>query len=87
MRWSIVIPVYNEADFLSSKQEVETKIEPYHGIVIRSRFKIDKTFLDKFAYFELFGPNGHFLTKDMSLYVIFFDKIFFLLGLPKALFI
>ena len=35
---------------------------------------IDKTFLDKFAYFELFGPNGHFLTKDMSLYVIFFDK-------------
>ena len=35
---------------------------------------IGKTFLDKFAYFELFGPNGHFLTKDMSLYVIFFDK-------------
>ena len=29
----------NEADFTSSKQEVEAKIENYHGIVIRSRFK------------------------------------------------
>ena len=38
---------HNEADFTSSKQEVEAKIENYHGIVIRSRFKIDKTFLDK----------------------------------------
>ena len=34
---------HNEADFTSSKQEVEAKIENYHGIVIRSRFKIDKT--------------------------------------------
>ena len=32
---------HNEADFTSSKQEVEGKIENYHGIVIRSRFKID----------------------------------------------
>ncbi|MFM7895936.1 MAG: hydroxyacid dehydrogenase, partial [Flavobacterium sp.] len=30
---------HNEADFTSSKQEVEAKIENYHGIVIRSRFK------------------------------------------------
>ncbi|MFD2908741.1 2-hydroxyacid dehydrogenase [Flavobacterium ardleyense] len=37
----------NETDFTSTKQEVEAKIENYHGIVIRSRFKIDKTFLDK----------------------------------------
>ena len=35
---------------------------------------VGKNFLDKFAYFELFGPSGHFLTNDMSLYVIFFDK-------------
>lgn len=35
---------------------------------------IGKNFLDKFAYFELFGPTGHFLTSEMSLYVIFFDK-------------
>ena len=37
----------NEADFISTKQEVEAVIEKYQGIVIRSRFKIDKTFLDK----------------------------------------
>lgn len=37
----------NEADFKSSKIEVEEKIHDYHGIVIRSRFKIDKTFIDK----------------------------------------
>ena len=36
----------NEADFTSTKDEVENKIANYHGIVIRSRFKIDKTFID-----------------------------------------
>jgi D-3-phosphoglycerate dehydrogenase len=49
---------YNEADFLSSKQEVETKIEPYHGIVIRSRFKIDKTFLDKATNLQFIARVG-----------------------------
>ena len=37
----------NEDDFTSSKQEVEAKIHDYDGIVIRSRFKIDRAFLDK----------------------------------------
>lgn len=37
----------NHADFTSSKQEIEEKIQDYQGIVIRSRFKIDKQFLDK----------------------------------------
>ena len=37
----------NEADFVSSKDTIETKIHNYHGIVIRSRFKIDKAFIDK----------------------------------------
>lgn len=37
----------NEADFTSIKEEIEAKIENYNGIVIRSRFKIDKTFIDK----------------------------------------
>ena len=37
----------NHEDFASSKQEIEAKIQDYHGIVIRSRFKIDKTFIDK----------------------------------------
>jgi D-3-phosphoglycerate dehydrogenase len=34
----------NHEDFTSSKEQIEAKIESYHGIVIRSRFKIDKTF-------------------------------------------
>jgi D-3-phosphoglycerate dehydrogenase len=38
---------HNEADFTSSKSEIQTKIQNYHGIVIRSRFKIDREFIDK----------------------------------------
>ena len=37
----------NSEDYTSTKQEVEDKIENYQGIIIRSRFKIDKTFLNK----------------------------------------
>lgn len=36
----------NNEDYTSSKEEVEQKIKDYDGIVIRSRFKIDKQFLD-----------------------------------------
>ena len=36
----------NHADFTSSKEEIEAKIHEYNGIVIRSRFDIDKQFLD-----------------------------------------
>lgn len=36
----------NEEDYTSSKESVEKKIENYEGIVIRSRFKIDKQFID-----------------------------------------
>lgn len=37
---------HNSADYTSSKEDIEAKIQEYHGIVIRSRFKIDKKFLD-----------------------------------------
>lgn len=37
----------NEADFTSTKSEIEAIIHNYHGIVIRSRFKIDAAFIDK----------------------------------------
>ncbi|PHK25923.1 2-hydroxyacid dehydrogenase [Nostoc linckia z15] len=36
----------NEADYKSPKAEVEGKIANYHGVVIRSRFDIDRQFLD-----------------------------------------
>ncbi len=46
----------NEADFESHRPEIEAKIHNYHGIVIRSRFKIDKEFIDK-------ATNLHFIAR------------------------
>lgn len=48
----------NHEDFISSKQEIEAKIHEYQGIVIRSRFKIDKTFLDKAVNLEFIARVG-----------------------------
>lgn len=48
----------NEADFISTKQEIEAKIENYQGIVIRSRFKIDKTFLNKATNLQFIARVG-----------------------------
>lgn len=48
----------NEADYTSTKEEIEAKIENYHGIVIRSRFKIDKTFLDKAKNLQFIARVG-----------------------------
>lgn len=46
----------NFEDFTSSKAAIESKISEYHGIVIRSRFKIDEAFLDK-------ATNLHFIAR------------------------
>lgn len=48
----------NEADFTSSKTEIEAKIQDYHGIVIRSRFKIDKAFIDKASSLQFIARVG-----------------------------
>jgi D-3-phosphoglycerate dehydrogenase len=48
----------NEADFTSTKEEIEAKIQNYNGIVIRSRFKIDKKFLDKATYLQFIARVG-----------------------------
>ena len=48
----------NESDFTSSKEEIEAKIHDYHGIVIRSRFKIDKQFLDKATNLQFIARVG-----------------------------
>nr|WP_322624974.1 2-hydroxyacid dehydrogenase [uncultured Flavobacterium sp.] len=37
----------NESDYKSTKAEIEDKIAGYNGIVIRSRFKIDRAFIDR----------------------------------------
>ena len=48
----------NHEDFVSTKEQIEAKIHEYHGIVIRSRFKIDKTFLDKAASLQFIARVG-----------------------------
>ena len=48
----------NEADFTSTKEEVENKIENYHGIVIRSRLKIDNTFFEKAKNLQFIARVG-----------------------------
>lgn len=48
----------NEEDFTSTKEEVEAKIQNYNGIVIRSRFKIDKQFLDKATNLQFIARVG-----------------------------
>lgn len=48
----------NHADFKSSKEEIEAKIANYNGIVIRSRFKIDKTFLDQATNLKFIARVG-----------------------------
>ena len=60
----------NEADFISTKQEVEAIIENYHGIVIRSRFKIDKTFLDKATNLKFIARVGAGLESIDCVYAI-----------------
>ncbi|MHB0755591.1 2-hydroxyacid dehydrogenase [Polaribacter sp. M15] len=48
----------NHEDYTSSKQEIEAKIHLYDGFIIRSRFKIDKTFLDKATNLKFIGRVG-----------------------------
>ena len=48
----------NHEDFNSSKEEIEAKIQDYQGIIIRSRFKIDKTFIDKASNLQFIARVG-----------------------------
>lgn len=48
----------NEADFTSTKAEIEAKIHQYHGVVIRSRFKIDQAFLDQATNLKFIARVG-----------------------------
>jgi D-3-phosphoglycerate dehydrogenase / 2-oxoglutarate reductase len=48
----------NFEDFKATKEEVEAIIHDYHGIVIRSRFKIDKQFIDKATSLQFIARVG-----------------------------
>ncbi|MGV3698229.1 2-hydroxyacid dehydrogenase [Flavobacterium sp.] len=48
----------NEADFKSDRNEIEAKIHNFDGIVIRSRFKIDKELIDKATKLKFIARVG-----------------------------
>jgi len=48
----------NYEDYTSSKEEIEQKIALYDGIIIRSRFKIDRQFLDAATNLKFIGRVG-----------------------------
>lgn len=48
----------NHEDYNSSKEMIETKIQDYDGIVIRSRFSIDKQFIDAAINLKFIGRVG-----------------------------
>jgi len=48
----------NHEDYASPKEDIEKKISNYDGIVIRSRFKIDKTFLAAATNLKFIGRVG-----------------------------
>ncbi|MEN8885462.1 MAG: 2-hydroxyacid dehydrogenase [Winogradskyella sp.] len=48
----------NHEDFKSSKEDIETKIAAYDGIIIRSRFSIDQQFLDAARNLKFIGRVG-----------------------------
>ena len=48
----------NHEDFTSSKADVENKIHEYQGIVIRSRFKIDREFIDRATNLKFIARVG-----------------------------
>ena len=45
-------------DYDSSKSEVEKKIHHYEGLIIRSRFSLDKSFLEKATNLKFIGRVG-----------------------------
>ncbi|SFZ90530.1 D-3-phosphoglycerate dehydrogenase [Flaviramulus basaltis] len=48
----------NHEDYSSSKEQIEAKIHKYDGIVLRSRFTIDKQFLDAAKNLKFIGRVG-----------------------------
>jgi len=72
----------NHEDFTSSKEEIEAKIHDYQGIVIRSRFKIDKTFLDKATNLQFIARVGAGLESIDCEYAI--NKNIQLIAAPEG---
>ncbi len=58
----------NDEDYISSKEKIKKKLFLYDGIVIRSRFKIDKEFIDKATNLKFIGRVGAGLENIDEVY-------------------
>ena len=58
----------NHEDYMSSKDRIESTIQDYDGIIIRSRFSIDKQFLDAAKNLKFIGRVGAGLENIDVLY-------------------
>lgn len=72
----------NHEDYHSSKDEVEQKIAAYDGIVIRSRFTIDRKFLDCATNLKFIGRVGAGLENIDTAYAK--EKGIFLASAPEG---
>ena len=72
----------NDEDYSSLKKDIESKIHGYDGIVIRSRFKIDKAFLDKAINLKFIGRVGAGLENIDCEYAI--SKNIALIAAPEG---
>ncbi|PCJ98904.1 MAG: hydroxyacid dehydrogenase [Flavobacteriaceae bacterium] len=72
----------NHEDYTSNKEEVEAKIHEYDGVIIRSRFTLDKTFLDKAINLKFIGRLGAGLENIDTLHAKL--KNIFLASAPEG---
>jgi D-3-phosphoglycerate dehydrogenase / 2-oxoglutarate reductase len=72
----------NHEDFTSTKAEIEAKIQEYHGIVVRSRFKVDKAFLDKATNLQFIARVGAGLESIDCEYAL--SKNIYLIAAPEG---
>lgn len=72
----------NETDFDSPRAEIEAKIHNYNGIVVRSRFKIDKEFIDKATNLSFIARVGAGLESIDCEYAA--SKNIYLIAAPEG---
>ncbi|WP_106144231.1 2-hydroxyacid dehydrogenase [Flagellimonas meridianipacifica] len=72
----------NHEDYTSSKEEIEKKIHEYDGVIIRSRFTLDQSFLDRATNLKFIGRVGAGLENIDTKYAK--QKDIFLASAPEG---
>jgi hypothetical protein len=61
----------NHENYTDAKEQIETIIHQYDGIILRSRFKIDKGFLEKATKLKFIGRVGAGLENiDVEFFIV-----------------